>query len=113
MKWCRDNPAIYNHWSANYKVREVKQDLIAEKAQKMCCTYGLVDRWINSFRNYYVKLTKSKSGQATGCLTDRQRWVTEMSSSRPTSEELTLPPPESQATQTALQMMAMPVEEAS
>ena len=50
----------------------MKADLVAEKAPKMCCTFGLLDRWIHSFRNFYVKLAKQKSGQAAESLTDRQ-----------------------------------------
>ena len=72
MEWLRDNPAISNHRSANYKGREVKLGLVAEKAQMTYCTYVLLDRWIKSFRNYYVKLTKSKSVLAAESLTDRQ-----------------------------------------
>ena len=72
MEWLKDNSAIYNHGSTNYKGRKVKQDLIAEQAQKMCCTYNLMDKWITSFHNYYMKLTKSKSGQVTESMTDRQ-----------------------------------------
>ena len=62
VEWLRDNPAIYSHGLANLKGREVKQDLMAEMA--------LLDKWITVFRNYYVKLTKSKSGQAPVSLRD-------------------------------------------
>ena len=50
----------------------MKADLIAEKAEKICCTYELLEGWIHNFRNYYVKLIKQKSGQAIESLTDRQ-----------------------------------------
>ena len=59
----------------------------------MCCTYNLLDKWITSCRDYYVKLTKVKSGQAMEHMTDRQRWVIDKGVLfNPTSEELTSPP---------------------
>ena len=52
-----------------------QEDPIGEQAQKMNCTYNLLDKWNTSFRNYYVKLTKSMSGQATEHMADGQCWV--------------------------------------
>ena len=69
MEWLKDNPPIYNHVSANFKRQEVKADLITDQVRKMCCIYGLLERWIHNFRNYYMKLTKQKSGQAVESLT--------------------------------------------
>ena len=73
MEWLLDNPPIYNHGSAYFKGREVKADLITEKAEKMGCTYGLLDKWIHNFRNYDIKWIKQKSGQVMGSLTDQQQ----------------------------------------
>ena len=75
MEWMEKNPALYNQASASWKGKEVKADPTAAQADKMNYSNNLLDKWMTSFWNVYVKLTREKSGQAIELMTERHQWI--------------------------------------
>ena len=69
------NPCLYNASSSNWKGQETKEYTIAEHFNKINCTHGHLDKYISQ-HNYYMKLTREKSGQISKLLTSKQQWRT-------------------------------------
>ena len=66
---------FYNNCSATPKGREVRDELIDQKAKAMNCTFMLIYQWMKAFRQYYVKLKMLKVGVSQQSLTARQAFT--------------------------------------
>ncbi len=74
-KWVEANRTLYNNSTATPKGRQQKAELLARQAVKMNCTPLQIKEWIDKFRQYYVKLKRTKVGVPQQSLTEKQAWT--------------------------------------
>ncbi len=72
-KWYEENPTLYNNSTATPQGRKEKSGLLARQAVKMDCTPTQIKEWMDKFRQYYVKLKRTKVGVPLKSLTVKQR----------------------------------------
>lgn len=75
VEWLREHPEIYDKRKAEYKNQQKKESLWKQKADEMGKDVTVLKVWYKSLRTRMGKLMKTKSGQATTELTDRDNWV--------------------------------------
>ena len=72
VEWMRENEGV---WRRGHRLYKGRRTVWAVKAQQCCTTLEHLEGWWKSIKDWYVRLSKKKSGQATKKLTDREKWI--------------------------------------
>ena len=72
VEWLQGNSY---HWLRSTKDYHRKMSAWEMKAQEIGVTFKHLQNWWKNVKDWYVKLSKKTSGQATKLLTDRDKWV--------------------------------------
>ncbi|KAM9322195.1 uncharacterized protein KZ484_020419 [Pholidichthys leucotaenia] len=75
LEWLREHPEIYNKKLKDYKNMPKKVALWEEKAFEMGKTVDYLQLWYRSMRTRMSRLLRTKSGQGSEELTERDTWV--------------------------------------
>ena len=70
-----DNPVLYAKGLRDYKDTVKKQRLWEKKAEELNLETSILQTWYKSMRTRLSKLTKSKSGDGSREMTDRDKWI--------------------------------------
>ena len=73
--WLIDNPVLYSKGLRDYKDTFKKQRLWEKKAAELNLEPSILQTWYKSMRTRLSKLTKSKSGDGSREMTDRDKWI--------------------------------------
>ena len=72
VEWLQGNSYL---WLRSTKDYHKKKSAWEMKAQEIGVTFKHLQNWWKNVKDWYVKLSKKTSGQATKLLTDRDKWV--------------------------------------
>lgn len=72
VEWLQGNTYL---WLRSTKDYHKKKSAWEMKAQEIGVTFKHLQNWWKNVKDWYVKLCKKTSGQATKLLTDRDKWV--------------------------------------
>ena len=75
VNWVKDNPVLYNKGAEYYKRGVDKKQLWADKAKEVGIPLADLQKWYETNRTRYGKISKRKSGDGARQLTPRQQWV--------------------------------------
>ena len=66
---------MYDKTKNDYRKTDLKKKLWTDKGASLDITYEEIVQWYESQRTRFGKLLKTKSGQATKILTEREQWI--------------------------------------
>ena len=72
LAWLRGNPYL---WMRNKKCYKQKRAAWVKKAQQLGISVEHLEQWWRGIKDWYVKLSKKTSGQATKMFTEREAWL--------------------------------------
>ncbi|KAM4570219.1 uncharacterized protein PAE49_009429 [Odontesthes bonariensis] len=72
VEWLQGNSYLWLRSSKDYHKKKSAWEM---KAQEIGVTFKHLQNWWKNVKDWYVKLSKKTSGQATKLLTDRDKWV--------------------------------------
>ena len=72
VEWLQGNSYLWLRSSKDYHRKKSAWEM---KAQEIGVTFKHLQNWWKNLKDWYVKLSKKTSGQATKLLTDRDKWV--------------------------------------
>ena len=72
IEWVRDNEAV---WRRGHRMYKQRAELWRSKSNEVGIPVERLEGWWRSMRDWYVRLTRTKSGDAIKKLTDREAWV--------------------------------------
>ena len=72
VEWLRSNSYLWLRSTKDYKR---KKEAWQQKADELKISIVHLEKWWKNLKDWYVKLRKKASGQASKTLTGRDRWV--------------------------------------
>ena len=72
VEWLQGHSYLWLRSTRDYHKKKAAWEL---KAQEIGVSYKHLQNWWKNIKDWYVKLSKKTSGQATKLLTDRDKWV--------------------------------------
>ncbi len=72
LEWLKGNPYLWMRSKKGYKQKRAAWDM---KALELGINVEHLEQWWKGIKDWYVKLSKKTSGQATKMLTERENWV--------------------------------------
>lgn len=72
LEWLKSNCYLWMRSKKGYKQKRAAWEM---KAQELGINVDHLEQWWKGIKDWYVKLSKKTSGQATKMLTERETWV--------------------------------------
>lgn len=72
LEWLKSNPYLWMRSKKGYKQKRAAWEM---KAQELKINVKHLEQWWKGIKDWYVKLSKKTSGQATKMYTERENWV--------------------------------------
>lgn len=72
IEWLRSNSYLWLRSTHDYKKKKAAWEI---KAQELNISLTHLEKWWKNLKDWYVRLSKKKSGQAKQVFTDREKWL--------------------------------------